>query len=391
MPKVFTIALLHIRMTFKSKGALITMFLVPLVLTMIIGGMLGGAGSGSAGHVYPVAVVDLDGGFAARALVETLSQEPSFRISFAEEQKLGKLFSDQLIEAGIVIPVGFTEGVAAGTAPEVKLLSAPGSNLYLGVGPAVSRDVARVAQDYRVAYTAAGRDTSRIGEIYAQILTSRKDTATGVAVSQVQRDLPGRPSFTQNLGTYSVGFAVTFVMMTVFSGAGAILAERQRGTWGRLLISPTSRGVLLGGYLLNFFLTGMAQFAILVGATRLLFGIAWGPWLPLTVMAAATVLCAGGMGLFLAGIVKTYEQQSTIAVLFVNATSMLGGVYWDLSFVGENMRRIGYLTPQAWAIEGFREVMLRGGSWGALSLPLAVLMGITAVFMTAGLLRIRYE
>jgi ABC-2 type transport system permease protein len=59
--------------------------------------------------------------------------------------------------------------------------------------------------------------------------------------------------------------------------------------------------------------------------------------------------------------------------------------------VSPTMQRIGYLTPQAWAIDGFREVMLRGGAWSGLMWPLVVLLGITAVFLTAGVLRVRYE
>jgi len=73
-------------------------------------------------------------------------------------------------------------------------------------------------------------------------------------------------------------------------------------------------------------------------------------------MAAGTVLSASGMGLFLAGVVRSPEQQSAFGILFINATLMLGEVYWDLDFVSAPLRRIGYLTPQAWAIEGFKAV-----------------------------------
>lgn len=70
---------------------------------------------------------------------------------------------------------------------------------------------------------------------------------------------------------------------------------------------------------------------------------------------------------------------------------MLGGVYWPLDLVSDTMRRVGYLTPQAWAMDGFREVMLRGGSWSGLARPLVVLLTLAAVFMAAGLRRVRYE
>lgn len=393
MRRSFAIALLHLRTTFRSKGALLTMFGLPLVLTLIFGVLVGGGGQSTAGYVYPVAVVDLDDSFASRTLTGLLEQEPTIRLRLTAPADLEKLLSDQEVEVGVVIPAEFGAGVAAGLAPEVRLVSRPGGNLYLGVAPTVRGLVSRLGQDLRLALhslpEADRLDAARVAEAYERVAAVRSEVGTTVATHAVTRHAVAKGLTPANYA--ATGFTVTFVMMQCFMMSGAILAERRQGTWGRLLTTPTARAVILGGYLLSFFLTGMAQFAILVVATRLLFQVSWGPLLPLFALGAGTVLSAAGMGLFLAGIVRTYEQQTAIGIVFINATAMLGGAYWDLNAVSDTMRRIGHLTPQAWAIEGFREVMLRGGSWPAIALPLAVLLGIAAVFMTAGLLRIRYE
>jgi ABC-2 type transport system permease protein len=395
MRQAFTLALLHVKLTFKSKASLISMFALPLLLTLIFGLMLQGTGTGQTSNaaVFPVAVVDRDSSFASRALVEALGQERSVSLQAVTQEQMDKRFADQQIVVGIVIPRGFAEGLKAGTSPEVTLVTTPGGNVYTGVAPTIRRAIAQVSQDYRLALQAAGAaaDAAQIEATYGQVAADRKAVGSTTVVQPVAKTESGIVQKDSPLGIAAVGFTVTFVMMLVFMMGGVILQERQRGTWGRLLVTPASRLSLLGGYVLSFFLTGMAQFAILVAATRLLFGVSWGPVLPLTAMAAATVLCGGAMGLFLAGLVRTYEQQMTAGILFINATSMLGGVYWDLSFVSKTMQRIGYLTPQAWAIDGFREVMLRGAQWANLVLPLAVLLGIALVFMTAGLLRVRYE
>jgi ABC-2 type transport system permease protein len=143
--------------------------------------------------------------------------------------------------------------------------------------------------------------------------------------------------------------------------------------------------------MLSFFVTGMFQFTVLVLGTRLLFHIQWGPLLPLFAVGAATVLASAGMGLFLAGLVRTFEQQMAIGVIFVIATSMLGGLFWPLEILSPTMQRIGHLTPQAWAMEGLTEVALRGGTWAGLALPLAVLLGLALVFSAVGVRRVRYE
>lgn len=135
----------------------------------------------------------------------------------------------------------------------------------------------------------------------------------------------------------------------------------------------------------------MFQFAVLVLGTRLLFQIEWGPLLPLFTVGAAMVAASAGMGLFLAGLVRTFEQQTAIGVIFVVATSMLGGLMWPLDLLSPTMQRIGHLTPQAWAMDGLTHVALRGGAWAGLAMPLAVLLGLAAVFSAVGVRRIRYE
>jgi ABC-2 type transport system permease protein len=394
MRRSLSIALLHLRTTFKSKGALLTMFGMPLILTLIFGVVVGGSqGSGKA-YVFPVAMVNHDQSFAAEELISLLDQEENVSVKPATADEMNKLFADQKVEAAVVIPAGFQSDLAAGKAPEVKLVSKPGGNAYLGVAPIIRGMVARLGQDYQLALRslpeADRTNSAKVEAAYDKVVAERTKVAATVTPHAVIDTKPGAENLTPVNWT-SVGFTVTFVMMQCFMMSGVILVERKQGTWARLLTTPNSRLTIIGGYLLSFFLTGMVQFAILVAATRFLFGVYWGPLLPLFAMGAGTVLSASGMGLFLAGIVKTFEQQMSIGILFINATAMLGGAYWDLSMVSDTMRRIGYMTPQAWAIDGFREVMLRGGAWGTIALPLAVLMGITVVFMTAGLLRVRYE
>ncbi|HYF94246.1 MAG TPA: ABC transporter permease [Symbiobacteriaceae bacterium] len=398
MHKALTIALLQLKTTFKSKGSIVTMFAMPLLLTLIFGVLTQGGGTdqtASKGAVFPVAVLDYDDSFASRRLTEMLKAEENLTVRIAaSEAEINKLFADVKVTAAVIIPQDFQKQIAAGESPEVKLLSAPGGNDYQGVAPIVRWQVPRLARDYQLALrsVADGSDSAAVEAAYAKISAERQKVSTTVVTHQVTRNAVKQQTGNLTAASHaSVGFTVTFVMMQVFMMSGVILIERKQGTWGRLLTSPSSRVTIISGYLMSFFLTGMVQFAILVFATRFFFHVNWGPLLPLFTMGAATVLSASGMGLFLAGLVKTFEQQISIGILFINATAMLGGAYWDIAMVGKTMQRIGYLTPQAWAIDGFKEIMLRGGSWDGIVLPLAVLLCITLVFMTGGLLRVRYE
>jgi len=391
MRNLWSVAKLQFRLAVQNRGLLLMSLGLPLLFTLLMGNVLGGVSGGS--HVYPVALVDQDGSFASQAVAAALQEERDIKLIPSSQADLRRLFVDRKIDSGLIIPAGFGQELAQGEAPILQMVSPPGGNLQVGVGPMVRRAALRVAQDYRLALTAAGPAAGEeaVKEAYARVEANRQAQGPAVEQREASRPVDPRKAGGPGLNEYALGFTVMFVMMMVFMRTGTILRERQDGTWGRILSSPVTRRSLMGGYLLSFFLAGMAQFAVLLAASTLLFRVHWGPILPLSAMASAFVLCSTGMGLFLAGIVRTPEQQGAVGTLVVSASSMLGGVYWPLDLVSETMRRVGYLTPQAWAMDGFRQVMLRGGGWNGLFWPITVLLLLAAIFTTAGLFRVRYD
>lgn len=387
MRQALTIALLQLRLMLKSKSALLVMFVLPLFFITIFGTM-GGGGTG-AGRVYPIAVVDEDQSIASRKLTAALQAEQILAVRVASAAELPKLIADKQIVSAVRIPQGFETAIAGGAAAEVELVAPPGSNTQVAIRPAVAREASAVAADYRLALRLTGPNPAGIEESFDRIAEQRR--SLGAAVTSVPaRAVETKKGVSQLQGT-SHGFSVMFVMMAVFSMTGVILQERQDGTWGRLLTTPAGRWTILSGYLLAFVLTGAVQFAGLVTFTSVIFGLSWGPLLPLAVVAGSFVICSAGLGLFVAGLVKTADQQRTAGTIVVVATSMLGGVYWPLELVGDTMRRIGYLTPQAWAMDGFREVMLRGGAWESVLWPVTVLLAFAVIFLAVGITRVRYH
>lgn len=398
MRKSLAIALAQFRMTLKSKAYLATMFGMPLAFIIIFGLLLGGGGSSGGtsapqGQVYPLAVIDEDQSLASTLLIEALEGEPNLYLRPARRTELDRLIADYKAFAGFVIPRGFGEAVSAGKAIDLEMITHRASNQEWGIQPILQRNVIGLAGDFHLALKVAGStDEARIRKALAQIADERAGRGVTVAVEPVLRPAAQEEGYQYNpLNHSALGYTVMSVMMAILMMAGVILYERQHGTWGRLLTTPTDRISLLAGYILSFFVTGLFQFAVLVFGTQLLFHIHWGPLLPLFVVGAAMVLAAAGIGLFFAGIVRTYEQQQTLGVVFIIATSMLGGLFYPIEYMGATMQRIGHLTPQAWAMEALTEVSLRGGEWANLAWPLTVLISLAVIFSTAGLLRIRCE
>ncbi len=396
MRKSFAIAWVQFRMTLKSKATLATMFGMPVAFIIIFGLMLGGgmgdADSTPKAQTYPIAIVDQDQSLAATLLTEALKQEPTLTVQPAERAGVEKLLADYKISAGLVIKPGFGDAVANGTRADLELITHPGTNLQVSIGPVIQRVSLQLTSDLNLALKiAGGPDEAKVRAALQQIADERAARGVTLVAEPVSRPVKSSGGGYDGLNHSALGYTVMAVMMSILLMAGTILYERQHGTWARLLNTPTSRLGLMGGYVLSFYVTGMFQFLVLVIGTRFIFGIHWGAWFPLLAVGSAMVLAAAGIGLFLAGLVRTYEQQQTVGVVFVIATSMLGGLFWPLEFMNRTMQRIGYMTPQAWAMEALTEVSLRGGSWANLTWPLIVLLALGVIFAGAGLVRVRYE
>src|SRR5690606_5572700 len=132
------------------------------------------------------------------------------------------------------------------------------------------------------------------------------------------------------------------------------------GTLARMLISPTNPGFVLGGKGFGIFLTAAAQLVILIGGTSLLFRLSWGDGKAVALLILAAAFGASGWGILMASVLKTPGQVavtgSAVALLF----GVLGGSFFDLSMLPEWVRKVGMLTPNSWANEGFRILSMGG-------------------------------
>jgi ABC-2 type transport system permease protein len=69
----------------------------------------------------------------------------------------------------------------------------------------------------------------------------------------------------------------------------------------------------------------------------------------------------------------------------------LGGAWWPLEIVPDFMKTIGHLSPIAWAMDAFQEMMFYNGGVLDILPMLGVLLIMAAAFFGFGVWRFRYE
>jgi ABC-2 type transport system permease protein len=182
-----------------------------------------------------------------------------------------------------------------------------------------------------------------------------------------------------------------YVMFAVFPAAVALLTERKQWTLQRLVTMPVTRAQILGGKLLARFILGMIQYGI-VFAFGYMLGVRYGSDpIAIVLTMAAFVLCITALTLALTTLLKNESQASAITLLLSITLAPLGGAWWPLEIVPSWMQTLGHVSPVAWAMDSYTELIFFGGRLVDVLPYIGVLLGMMAVFFAFGVARFKYE
>ena len=98
-------------------------------------------------------------------------------------------------------------------------------------------------------------------------------------------------------------------------------------------------------------------------------------------MTAFTAAAAAGFGLVLATAARTRAQLSGMATIIILIMSSMGGSMFPRFLMSETMQKIGLVTFNAWALDGYLKVFWRNAPLVALWPQLLVLAGLTLAFL----------
>jgi ABC-2 type transport system permease protein len=111
-----------------------------------------------------------------------------------------------------------------------------------------------------------------------------------------------------------------------------------------------------------------------------------------TVMTLFTAAAAAALGLVLASLAKSRAQLSGFSTILILTMSALGGSMFPRFLMSEGMQKVGLLTFNAWALDGYLKVFWRHAPIWQLWPQLLVLVTLTGVFLSlARLLARRWE
>src|SRR5262249_1801987 len=143
--------------------------------------------------------------------------------------------------------------------------------------------------------------------------------------------------------------------------------ERRQGTLKRLRASPVTKREVLLGKLLPCLAVSVFQGAFLLLAGKLLFGMSRGPggWSPgrqmprLPPVGLTTSLAAMGLAMFLSALVRTEIQVALVGLLLGLILGFFSGCLIPRDLMPESLIEASYFTPNAWALDASRQLLMR--------------------------------
>ena len=223
--------------------------------------------------------------------------------------------------------------------------------------------------------------------------------ATAVALPEVRHEtVYGTPS-DDPMVAFAPAIVAFFLYFFVYLLTGvSFLRERTGGTLERLMVTPVTRGEVVGGYLLGFGLFATIQVAVLltwslgtihVPAIGPLPAFAVGLGIPVAgspLLAFLVVVLLGlgavSLGIFLSTFARTELQVIQFIPIVLVPQFLLSGVLFPVTSLPEVLQPLVALMPLSYSVDALRQVFIRGAGLDVWEVQrdLLVLGGIALLF-----------
>jgi ABC-2 type transport system permease protein len=378
MRKILAIGWANTRRFLRQRANLFFVFVFPVLIILLLGMMYGG------GLGYRIGVhVAGEGGPLTADLVAALDDLDDITVAtYDSEAALTEAVQRGRVTAGVLIPAGYDDALTGGGSVEVGVVARPSDQNAMLARETVRDVVSRQATPIRAARFAAEQGAAYFTDALpvAQALAGQEAAIT-VAYSQA-----GDSAFEDfdKLGTFDLGASqelVLFMFLTSLTAAADLILTRKLGVARRMLSTPTSTGVIVGGEVAGRFGVALVQGVYIMVGTLLLFGVNWGDPLGAIAILMLFALVGSGAAMLSGALFRNEQQAGGIGVLLGLGLAAIGGAMAPIEVFPPAMKTAALFTPHAWAIDAFSELVRRDGGFLDILPQLGVLAAFAAFFM----------
>lgn len=397
MNKIWSIIRKDALIRFTSPVEWMFFLILPVLFIFILSGGTGAP----ADNRLTLLTVDQAGSELSTSLVAELEKSSSVRPVLTDLGDALDEFEARQVSAVLIIPESFNiETLQRGQA-ELELKQQQNNLNALVDQQAVQTAVGRISSLVDI----ANKSVSQAEELRPFASDAERQAYFDdafAAVASLMVDAPERinavEASTEDQINYdpransTAGQMITWVFIPLIGLSAMFAMERSGGTLRRILVTPTSKALFIGGTVLGQVLIALLQMAILIIFGTLVMKINWlhAPLALFLVMLTST-LAASALGTMLGTFVKTEGQANGLSIMIGMVMAMMGGCWYPIELFPQAIRTAAQALPTYWAMSGFLDIAVRGQGLSGVLLESGILLGFALVFFVIGVWRFRYE
>ena len=393
MTRIFDIAfkdLLQLTRDFKTFMFLI---LMPVLFTFLFGFAFGGFSNNESDSRLPVGYLSQDDSWVSDTLHDQLADSDVIRLDEDPSRTypdLERLVADGDLAAAIIIPDRYGRTLTKGKNARLIVIADTSTTAWTTIEAETMATLSRLDSALRTATIMEKIDAERMPFSYAfeQSLDAWNKPPIAV-VETTSSTVADTDDAAESLAHTSPGMMLQFAIAGLLTAAQVIVTERKSRTLQRILTTAARRIQILLGHYLAIFSLIFTQFILLIAFGQFILGVNYlrDPGATLLV-AFSAALCIAALGLLIGVLARSEEQAITFSLIPMFLLSGLGGAWVPLEVTGETFATIGHVSPVAWAMDGFKNISIRGLGIESVLLPVAALAGYAIVFFALSVWRL---
>jgi ABC-2 type transport system permease protein len=355
-----------------------------LVLVPIVGALVFGLADQRANDALLIGVVRPKAPIASD-LVAQLGHEPEvFVRTYSSEDRLQRAVRRGDVQAGLVLPSAYDTQVGTATSPKLALVGDSKQSTFVG-----AQAIVLIVADREALVAAYARRHALGSPNLVDRLPAARRALGATAVMSTRETAHGLTNVS-GLRRSVAGMLVFFVFAVSMGYATLLVGDRRRGLITRAAMTHATEREIIAGEIGGRFLISALQGLAIVLISALLLGVRWGDPLGVAcvvvLFAIASASFAVVIGCYLGG---SREQAVFVTDGFMAVLGVLGGCFFALTLLPAWVRMVGHLSPHAWAVDAFNDLLGTNRGVSAIWTELAVLGVFAALSFYAGARQLR--
>jgi ABC-2 type transport system permease protein len=364
-------------LTLRHDHRTLALMMVAPILAMLIFGFAFGT---SPKHI-PVLVVNQDGGATAQKIIDKLDHDKLSIASAADTSS-----AEQTVRAGKAVavlefPSDFTANSmpqpvikVVGGKPQLSMMPPAGAHAQVFLDTTNQQLASAVAPELAKAAKALAEESGAKSPIVF-------DTNYAFAKAKDARYID---YFVPGVMAFAITFFTTLLTLLAFVG------ERTSGTLDRLRVSPATEAEIVVGNELAFGIIAAIQGTlILLVALWVYHVLVVGPMWVAALLVILTALVAQAIGISISAAAKRESQAVQFIPLIIFPVFLLSGIFVPVGSLPTWLQPFSYLLAPTWAVDGLRDVFLRGWGIEHVWVNVTVLAGFAVLFTLVAIVGLR--